>query len=197
MNPMALKASVDETGFRRWMEGARRIEQDRFGPKVYALPGERMLKLFRVKRFLSSNLWSPYAWRFSRNSLILKEREIPTVTCLQWGYLAHLDRQYVLYEKLAGTPLRELEDLDPVLLGCFFACLHDRGIYFRSCHLGNLLLLEEGGLGLIDILDIRFRRRPLNDGERERSFRHLRRLPPDQDRLKSVWKPFLQAYERG
>ncbi len=192
--------SLSETEVNRLLEGAKLLEEDRFGPKIYELAdGGRMLKLFRVKRLLSSNLWSPYAQRFVLNSLRLREMGIPSVACLQYGRIPHLARQYVLYEKLAGIPLRDCEAIDPDQLGKFFAHLHDHGIYFRSCHLGNLLLLEETGeLALIDIMDLRFRRRgALSDGERERNFRHLRRLERDRNRLDEIWKPFLEAYKRG
>lgn len=185
------------------LEGAELLEQDRFGPKIYALAdGERMLKLFRVKRLLSSNLWSPYARRFVRNTQRLERRGIPTVTPLQWGRVPSRERQYVLYRKLEGTPLRDCADLDPNALGRFFARLHDTGIYFRSCHLGNILALHEenGGdqdFGLIDVLDMHFRRGPLLDSHRERNFRHLRRVKKDRERLDAIWKPFLEAYAKG
>lgn len=198
MESMVPRKRLDEASVERLLQGATLLEQDAFGPKIYEVEGERMLKLFRRKRFWSSNLWSPYARRFARHSFLLKERGVPTVKCVQWGSIPHLERQYVLYEKLAGTPLRELEVLDPDLLGRFFAGLHDRGIYFRSCHLGNVLLLQDGErLGVIDILDIRFHERPLTDRERERNFWHLRRLPRDRERLDPIWKPLLAAYERG
>lgn len=197
MSPQVPYLALDETRTACLLEGAKLVEKDRFGPKVYELPGERMLKLFRVKRLFSSNLWSPYARRFLENSCHLEKMQIPSVRCLQWGRLPDLKRQYVLYEKLQGTPLRFCESLDPAQLGKFFAGLHDRGIYFRSCHLGNVLRLDDGELGLIDIMDMHFCGRPLSDRERERNFRHLRRLPRDRERLEKIWKHFLEAYTKG
>lgn len=188
---------LDETAYDRLLEGGQLIEQDSFGPKVYELTHARMLKLFRVKRLLSSNLWSPYAQRFAKNALRLRDLQIPSVTCQAWGRVPHLERQFVLYERLPGTPIRACEALDPNQLGRFFAHLHDHGIYFRSCHLGNLLQLDSGEIGLIDILDLRFRRGPLTDRDRERNFCHLRRLPQDRERLQPIWEDFLEAYTRG
>ncbi len=41
-------------------------------------------------------------------------------------------------------------------LAGFLAHLHDRGIYFRALHPGNVLRLDSGSFGLIDVTDVRF-----------------------------------------
>ena len=179
------------------VEKADLIEQDAFGPKVFDLNDGRMMKIFRVKRFWSSNLWSPFAKRFVRNTQRLRRLGIPTIQCRQHGSIPHLDRTYVIYERLPGQTLREVSELDGVLLGTFFARLHDRGVYFRSCHLGNLLLLEHGELGLIDVLDMRFRKGGLSANERERNFRRLRSRSQDHKRLDAVWERMMVAYRNG
>ena len=197
MNSAVLQQDIHESAWDTMLEGAQLIEEDSFGPKVYALAGDRMLKLFRVKRFWSSHLWSPYARRFVRNAEQLTRLGFETVVCTQWGRIPHLERGYVLYDKLIGTPLRALPDLDPVALGRYFAQLHDQGVYFRSCHLGNLLLLDTGKLGLIDVMDMRFLPEGLSASERERNFRHLRRVACDRERLDPIWDAFMAAYEKG
>ncbi len=181
-----------------WLEGATLLEEDAFGPKIYALgDGERMLKLFRRKRWLSSNLWNPYAKRFATNSLRLKVLNISTVTVIEWGRLTSLGRQYVLYEKLPGETLRDSMDWTPQQLGAFLAKLHDCGIYFRSCHLGNILLLENDDFGLIDIMDTRFFGRSLDLRHRLRNFCHLTRVERDRKRLKESWLAFLEGYREA
>jgi len=181
-----------------WLQGATLLEEDGFGPKVYALAdGERMLKLFRRKRWLSSNLWNPYARRFATNSLRLKTLGIPTMTVIEWGRLRHLQRQYVLYEKLPGRTLRESTEWSPRRLGAFLAELHERGVYFRSCHLGNILLLENGDFGLIDIMDMRFFDKPLDSRSRLRNFHHLTRVQRDRERLEKPWPTFIEGYEEA
>jgi hypothetical protein len=47
-------------------------------------------------------------------------------------------------------------------LARFIRHLHRQGVYFRSLHLGNILQLPGGNYGLIDILDLQHKRRPLN-----------------------------------
>ena len=179
------------------VEKADLIEEDGFGPKVFDLNDGRMLKIFRVKRFWSSNLWSPFAKRFVRNTQRLTQLGIPTIQCLQYGSIPHRDRTYVIYERLPGTTLREVPELDGPLLGTFFAHLHDQGVYFRSCHLGNLLLLDDGELGLIDVLDMKFRNGGLTTNERQRNFRRLRSRTQDHKRLDAVWDDLMTAYRKG
>lgn len=189
--------SIKQSPWHALLEGATLVEQDNFGPKVYELPDARMIKLFRVKRFWSSNLWSPYARRFVKNSERLKRLGITSVNCLQWGRVPHLDRGYVIYQKLLGTTIQSTLEVDASVLGNYYAHLHQRGVYFRSCHLGNLILLENQDIGLIDVLDIRFRSRPLTENERERNFRHLLRRPQDRERLNPLWETFQRAYQQA
>jgi tRNA A-37 threonylcarbamoyl transferase component Bud32 len=65
-------------------------------------------------------------------------------------------------------------------LGTFIAQLHEKGIYFRSAHLGNVVLTPEGHLGLIDIADMRTYRRPLRKAQRIRNFKHMLRYKEDR-----------------
>ena len=61
----------------------------------------------------------------------------------------------------------------------FVARLHRKGVYFRSLHLGNVLILPDTNFGLVDISDLRVRRRPLGLRARARNFRHLLRRVED------------------
>src|SRR5690606_7954122 len=58
-------------------------------------------------------------------------------------------------------------------LGEFIARLHQQGVMFRSLHLGNILLDDDGQLGLIDIADMRCWPWPLNRWQRARNFVHF------------------------
>jgi hypothetical protein len=74
--------------------------------------------------------------------------------------------------------------------------LHDKGILFRSIHLGNILVLEHGGFGLIDIADMSIQRRPLGLLKRARNFRHLLHDKADRDSLEQYgYERFLEQYE--
>lgn len=149
-------------------EGARILEQDGFGPKVYRLRDGNMLKLFRRKRLLSSALLWPHSQRFCANAEALQELGIPTLQPLILYRLDDPAWTAVLYRPLPGETLSQLlrddaahwESLLPELAR-FINCLHDGGVYFRSLHLGNIVRTPEGAFGLIDIADLQVCRRPL------------------------------------
>jgi len=179
----------------------RILEQDHRGSKVFQLPDGKILKLFLVKRLLSSATLQPYSLRFMRNAAGLERLGIPTLK-VQSGYrLPEWRRTAVLYEPLPGLTLRQLVEkgalsaAHAVQLGIFVAHLHNRGIYFRSLHFGNIVQTPSGDFGLIDIADLRLRRGPLPSRYRLRNLRHLCRLPQDRQWLRSVgWQHFCDAY---
>ena len=93
--------------FEALTQGARILEKDGFGLKVLRLPDARILKLFRRRHWLSSQLWAPHAQRFDRNAKDLLKRGIPTLSVEQIFYLPEMQRQAVLYHELPGTTLRQ------------------------------------------------------------------------------------------
>ena len=60
-------------------------------------------------------------------------------------------------------------------LAAFMRRLHGAGIYFRSLHLGNVVLTPAGEYGLIDFLDMKTYSKPLSAWQVSRNFRHLER----------------------
>lgn len=60
-------------------------------------------------------------------------------------------------------------------LAGFFRNLHRKGIYFRSMHLGNIVLTPSGTLGLIDIADLAFQSRALSHNKASRNLAHFER----------------------
>lgn len=161
-------------------EGARILEQDSFGPKVYQLRDGNMLKLFRRKRLFSSALLRPHSQRFCTNATALQERGIPTLQPLALYRLNDSAWTAVLYRPLPGETLSQLlsdEDCSwPTLqpeLARFINRLHDSGVYFRSLHLGNIVRTPDGTLGLIDIADLQIRRRPLGRHLIQRNREHF------------------------
>ena len=165
--------------------GARVLERDRYGEKVLALSDGSYLKLFRRKRLISSAVWYPYARRFADNALALAERDIPCPRVTDLYRIPCAKRDAVRYRPLPGKTLRELiragEEV-PALraqLGRFVAGLHEAGIYFRSLHLGNIVLTPAGRLGLIDIADLRAGSRAIPAHRRQRNLKHLLRDPAD------------------
>lgn len=88
-----------------------------------------------------------------------------------------------MYRPLAGQTLKDiyLQAPDAFLnevprLAAFIRDLHNKGIYFRSLHLGNIVLTPEGSLGLIDIADMSVQSRPLSAAKARRNLAHFSRL---------------------
>lgn len=164
-----------------WLTDGQILERDTRGPKVVALPDGHFLKLFHTRRTpLQSRLW-PAAKRFRHNAERLRARGVtaPYVDEVFW-----LNRSKglsgCLYVPLAGESLEQLlREHDPRLedelpaLASFIRHLHCKGVYFRSLHLGNILLTAPGQFGLIDVLDLRCYPFPLNRGLIRRNFDHL------------------------
>ncbi len=163
------------------VQGATELERDKHGVKVLLSRGGRVIKLIRIKRWLTLSVIYPYSFRFQRNARRLDSMGISTVHVEQLFYCHHIRRHGVIYPLLDGESLENIasvdglsEDLFRKLAG-FIAQLHAKGIFFRSLHLGNILLLPDGELGLIDVADMRFSPSPLRVDQRKRNFRHLLR----------------------
>ncbi|MBA1381635.1 toluene tolerance protein [Pseudomonas brassicacearum] len=164
------------------IEGASILEADSYGPKVYLLEDGNILKLFRRKRLFSSALLKPYSARFINNATRLKELGVPTLEVLAHYKLQQPRMTAVLYRPLPGKTLRQLSNQEnfswqqrlPALVE-LIRSLHACGIYFRSLHLGNIVVTPENKLGLIDVADMRFLRSPLPHYLARRNLQHFAR----------------------
>lgn len=173
----------------KWRTGADVLEQDRYGEKVLRLADGTFLKLFRRKSWFSKNMLYPPAKRFADNACQLKRLAIACPTIIQVYTMSAPYRSVVHYEPLAGTTLRQLIKDDPTLdkpelltrLAEFITHLHDQGVYFRSLHMGNIVLTPDNELGLIDISDMRCLGKPLSQKMRSRNYQHLFRYEKDWD----------------
>lgn len=163
-------------------EGARILEADSYGPKVYLLADGDILKLFRRKRLFSSALFRPYSKRFIDNAAELRKRGIPTLTVLKFFELSAPGMTAVLYRPLPGQTLRQMasqkdfdwqQNLEPLV--ALIRRLHVAGIYFRSLHLGNIVITPDNEMGLIDVADMRFLRAPLPPRLIKRNLQHFAR----------------------
>ena len=197
--------TLPRESFERLIDGARLLESDSRGPKVYETPDGRIVKLFRIKRRLSSNLWSPFATRFARHARRLREFGLATLEVSFAGSVPHLGRQVVVYGKVPGRPLRDVLRAAPPeeAAGCvrrvaaFVAGVQERGVFFRSFHFGNILVTPEGGFALIDILDVWFKPSPLGLWRRRRNLRHLTRYAGDREALRRHWDDIRRGYLEG
>lgn len=166
----------------RLRAGAEVLEADSFGDKVLRLADGTILKLFRRKRLLSSAAWYPYAQRFADNAVAMRRRGIAVPEIIAIVRIPVIARDAVHYHPLPGESLRQLlrAGMEPderqnlrSAFTRFVIELHEKGIYFRSLHLGNVLQLPDGHFGLIDIADARLRPWRLSIHLRRRNLRLL------------------------
>ncbi|MFL9814308.1 phosphotransferase [Stutzerimonas sp. VN223-3] len=164
-----------------WLAGGTVLERDSRGPKVVALENQLFLKIFHTRRHPALARLHPAALRFARNAALLESVGVaaPTVVDSFW-----LDRAQglsgCLYQPLPGVSLETLFEQSPSEihrllpeLASFIHQLHDKRLYFRSLHVGNILLVAEGRFGLIDFLDLKRNAFPLTKWHIRRNLRHL------------------------
>jgi tRNA A-37 threonylcarbamoyl transferase component Bud32 len=191
---------LDPQDYLTLRHNAEVLEADRHGDKVMRLVDGSILKVFRRKRLITSAALYPYAKRFADNCVALAARGVPCPRVRQVYRIKPLACDAVQYDPLPGITLREAlrnsdqPDLLRAQFGRFLAALHEKGIYFRSAHLGNIILTPGGELGLIDCADLRARRRPLSRAMRLRNFKHVLRLKQDRLAVLDASQAFQNAY---
>ena len=180
--------SLSAAAFNTLQAHAQIIEEDGLGPKVLRLENGNFLKLFRQRRCYTSGSFNPYSERFAINSERLQGMGIPAPKILDL-YQLRDGSTAVLYQPLPGQTLRQVMQSmgSPAVrhalverFGKFLAVLHDKGVYFRSLHLGNVLLMDDGEFALIDIADLHLYPSPLRIALRQRNLRHMQRYPEDR-----------------
>lgn len=173
---------LPQAALNQLIEGASILEADSYGPKVYLLENGNILKLFRRKRLFSSALLRPYSTRFINNAARLQALGVPTLEVLACYTLPNPGMTAVLYRPLPGKTLRQLSNQDdfswqqalPALVE-LIRSLHAQGVYFRSLHLGNIVVTPDNKMGLIDVADMRFLRAPLPRRLARRNLQHFAR----------------------
>lgn len=177
------------------------VEADHHGEKVLKLADGSFLKLFRRKRLISSATLVSHAKRFADNAAELQRRKIPCPQIITTYRINSIERTAVHYWPLPGETLRKLfagTHCDPMnlarSLGELIAQLHDKGVYFRSLHLGNVVQGDDHQLGLIDISDMACSNTPLGRLKRSRNFQHLFRYVQDVASLGPYKNNFIEGY---
>jgi len=193
---------LDYADYQVLRQGAQVIEADGHGEKVLLLPNGDFLKLFRRKRMITSAALFPYAQRFASNTVALRNRDIPCPQILAIYRVVEIERDVVHYAPLPGDTLRQrITGATPpprallTQFATFVAELHARGVYFRSLHLGNVVVTPDDELGLIDIADLRTYPWALRKSLCLRNFQHMLRYEEDRNWLmQDGGLPFFQAY---
>lgn len=188
-----------------WLSQGELLEKDSRGAKVVRLPNGQLLKIFRSRRIPLIARLRPDAVRFAERAKRLQALNIKTPMIRECCWV---DRSQAvslcLYEPLEGIPLdkffrdsrNEFDTLIPQLASYIYH-LHQLGIYFRSLHLGNILLTPDDGFGLIDFLDIRFKGRPLGRMLIKRNFQHLHNYLQRRKVQNFPWNELTNAYDEA
>lgn len=187
-----------------WLSQGELLEKDSHGPKVVRLPSGLLLKIFRSRRNPLIARLRPDARRFADRASRLQALDIRTPRIDECCWIER-DKAIsaCLYQPLEGEALDRLfRDSRPrfdVLLprlAAYIHRLHQRGIYFRSLHLGNILLTPDGDFGLIDFLDIRFKRGPLGKHLVQRNFAHLKGYLKRRKVQDFPWDELVEHYRQ-
>jgi tRNA A-37 threonylcarbamoyl transferase component Bud32 len=182
---------LSSKAFNRLCQNSTVLAADHYGDKVILLTDNTILKLFRLKRIISSALIYSPAKRFKRNAQKLQRLAIPTVSIIEVFKIKSIKRTAVHYQQLSGETIRDYLQKNKgseyflKSLGKFIAHLHESGIYFRSAHFGNLIFTPDKQFGLIDISDMKIYSSPLNKNKRLRNLKHIFRLAEDIDLIKN------------
>ncbi|MDQ5903242.1 MAG: hypothetical protein QG672_831, partial [Pseudomonadota bacterium] len=176
---------LNQQDFLALREGAEVLEVDHHGEKVLRLADGTIFKLFRRRRVISSAALFPYARRFAHNAAVLAGLGIPVPQVIEVFRIPSIERDAVHYQPLAGRTLREMaraglsaereRELKAMFTG-FVIGMHDKGIYFRSLHLGNVVCTPDDRLGLIDFSDLRIHPWSLGRYMRARNMRRMQGL---------------------
>jgi tRNA A-37 threonylcarbamoyl transferase component Bud32 len=167
---------------------------------IVELADGSVLKLFRRGSRIA-NLRRSRARQFARSARRLRERGLCTVDVLDVLRVNELGREGVIYRPLPGTEVRQLirsESATAEVLGAFArlaAELHRKGVYFRGLHLGNVILMDGGSLGLVDVAGTSFSRASLGVAKRVRNLTLILRYP-EQSRAVERYGPdsYVGAY---
>ena len=194
--------SISPESFQQLIRSSTVLEKDGHGEKVLLTDDGLIVKIFRLKRLLSGAFFYPYVRRFANNSQRLKRRNVLTIDIQKLERCSQPQRDLVWYRPIEGQTFRDhcqQHGMDEIVetFARFVAQLHQKGILFRSIHWGNIIVTDSLDLGLIDIADIRFYRRPLTVRQRQRNFRHMLRYASDKDSFLTCNESFWSYYQHA
>jgi len=167
-------------------------------PGLMLTPDNEIVKSFYRRKRFSTSTFIPQAMRFVRNGRKLLEKGIVGPVANDVIYCPEIPVHMVIYQKLAGDDLREMCAAGKiqclVRLPEYLADLHDRGIFFRAIHLGNILF-DGANMAIIDVSDLSTKNQPLNVFQRVRNFAHLLNSEDDKAYFASFGvHDFITAY---
>lgn len=195
--------SLDE--YQQLVSTSEVLEQDGHGLKVLKTPEGLIVKIFRRKKLVSSALIKSYATRFVENARKLNSLGFNTVEIVDLYYCKPIKRVLVFYHPLPGETLRTLlhhKGHDDGVMELFIdllAQMHEKGVFFRSCHFNNIIVANSmDRMGLIDISDMKIQPQRLSYYQRKRNFKHMVRYKVDQESIRQFGiNRFMERYFRS
>ncbi|MAZ87953.1 MAG: toluene tolerance protein [Cellvibrionaceae bacterium] len=188
---------IENHEFEKLINSGKVIEEDLRGPKIVLLAEDRYLKIFYHKSTFSMTTLQSRAKQFANHAVKLKKRGITTAGILDVFRTKDPRRDCVCYHGIPGNTLRDVlsqRPQDKLLsrqLGRYIAQLHNAGVMFSSLHIGNIIQLADGSMGLIDIADMRINIFTLYSRQRKRNFQHIFRYQQDRECI------HLEEFEAG
>ena len=193
--------SLSENTFKTMTTSASVLESDGLGAKVLKLSDGSFLKLFRKRSLFSSETLKPYAKRFAENAKKLRTLNFISPEIIQLYSLTDpINATAVHYKPLPGNTLRNELSISSAerrqflirKFGELLARMHESGVYFRSAHLGNILVQPDDQFGLIDLADMRISRFKLSLSKRRRNLKHISRYQEDRHWLFDIYRNALK-----
>ena len=166
-------------------------------PAVIMHPDRSITKLWAKKsRILSSSRWKLYSARFIANAGKLASHGVNVPKIIRHQRINGSHVHLVRYTALEGTSIRELletapSEVDIPSLARYIHGLHERGIFFRAIHLGNIIRMSDEKFGLIDFTDVKFSTKPLPFIRRAANIATPLRYREDVERIKQAALPGL------
>lgn len=168
------------------------------GPKVLQKPNGDIVKIFYSSK--KKSLFSlPHAVRFSRSARGLNAAGFLAPTIKALAYYPSKKAHILTYTEIPGEDFRALSSpADPGLLKklpAFLAALHQKGIFYRGIHLGNVLLAPQEEIALIDITNVAINNKPLSLKQRAKNLAHFVYYWRDTEVFRAYRRRhFLQQY---
>lgn len=166
-------------------------------PCVVLHPDDTITKIWAIKKgFFSSATLNPYSRRFVNNATRLAKRGLVVPEVLNHARVKGSHIKIVTYRSLPGSSIRDLlkdapREVDIPSLCAYILDLHEKGILFRSIHLGNIILLPDGTYGLIDFTDVKYFNQPVSLDRRAANLAFPLRYPEDVDRMNAAGLPSM------
>lgn len=168
-------------------------------PELMLTSRQQIVKFFYPRKSISTSLFIPQAKRFRSNGIKLKQVGITAPEVSELIFCPDIPVHMAVYQYLKGDDIRNLcsKNNYPCIdkLPSYIATLHQRGVYFRAIHLGNILQSDENELALVDITDLTVRLDQLTIFQRARNIAHLFNSTEDKQWLADYGlRRFLDSY---